>query len=143
MLKITHIDITHEKYPLPTGKKAVGSRWVFELKEKPDGNFTHRGRCVAKVFSQIPRSDDSETFSPTPKIITIRLLMQFSAEKDLKVHQLDVLTAYLDAPIDFPVYINQPEGFMEISETENLFCKLHKSLYGLKQSRRNWHIVLS
>ena len=52
-------------------------------------------------------------------------------------------TAYLNAPIDFEVYISQPEGFKVSEEGVNLVCKLHKSLYGLKQSGRNWNIVLS
>ena len=134
---------TYSIVPLPAGKKAVGSRWVYSLKQDPEGNTTHKARFVAKGFSQIPGSDYLETFSPTPKMTTIRLLMQFSAEKDLMVHQLDVRTAYLNAPIDFEVYINQPEGFKKVSETENLVCKLHKSLYGLKQSGRNWNIVLN
>ena len=52
--------------------------------------------------------------------------------------QMDVKTAYLNAPIDCELYMEQPEGFDERGENgEKLVCKLNKSLYGLKQSGRN------
>ena len=42
---------------------------------------------------------------------TVRTLMQVAVEQDMKVHQMDVRTAYLNAPIDCEVYVTQPEGF--------------------------------
>lgn len=52
-------------------------------------------------------------------------------------------TAYLHVPIDCEIYLEQPEGYEEVSETgEKLVCKLQKSLYGLKQSGRNWNALL-
>ena len=73
------------------------------------------------------------------------MLMQFAVENDMTVHQLDVKTAYLNAPIDCEVYIKQPEGFEEHPSGDGtvLVWKLHKSLYGLKHSGRNWNIILS
>lgn len=69
--------------------------------------------------------------------------MQIAAQDDLVLHQMDVKTAYLHTPIDCEVYIDQPEGFEEQSETnQHLVCKLNKSLYGLKQSGRNWNKLL-
>ena len=57
---------------------------------------------------------------------------------DLIVHQMDVKTAYLHAPIDYEIFVEQPEGF----KTNKLVYKLNKSLYGLKQSGRNWNKML-
>lgn len=69
--------------------------------------------------------------------------MQKAAQDDLMLHQMDVKTAFLHAPIDCEIYIEQPEGFVVESETnEHLVCKLNKSLYGLKQSGRNWYKLL-
>ena len=73
---------------------------------------------------------------------TIRIVMQFAAQFDLQVHQLDVKTAYLNAPIDCEVYLTQPEGYSKTTDKEVLVWKLNKSLYGLKQSGRNWNAVL-
>ena len=99
--------------PLPKDKKVVGSRWVFSVKEKPDGSKLHKARFVAKGFSQVEGSDYSDTYAPTVKMTTVRMLMQFAAENQMSVHQLDVKTAYLNAPIDCEVYIRQPQGFTE------------------------------
>ena len=127
---------------LPAGKKAIGSRWVYSIKRDPEGNMLHKARFVAKGYSQVQGSDYSETFAPTPKI-TIRMMMQVSAEYNLEVHQVDVRTAYLNAPIDCEVYLTQPDGYNDRRKGTKVVWRLHKSLYGLKQSGRNWNFVLS
>ena len=129
--------------PLPNGKKAVGGRWVYSLKNNLNGDVAHKARFVAKGYAQVKGSDYSDTFSPTAKMTTVRMLMQVSADHELVVHQLDVKTAYLNAPIDCGVYTIQPEGYKETKDGMNLVWKLNKSLYGLKQSGRNWNCVLS
>ena len=61
----------------------------------------------------------------------------------LFLNQMDVKTAYLNAPIDCEIYMDQAEGFEVLdSSQEKLVYKLNKSLYGLKQSGRNWNGVL-
>lgn len=128
---------------LPKGKRAVGGRWVFTVKETPDQSDTFKARYVAKGYSQVEGIDYKETFSPTASMTSVRALMQIAVQNDLVLHQMDVKTAYLHAPIDCEVYIEQPEGFEEQSETnEHLVCRLNKSLYGLKQSGRNWNKLL-
>ena len=129
--------------PLPEGKHAVGGRWVYAIKNGSDGSETYKARYVAKGYSQIMGVDYKETFSPTANITSIRTLMQMSAQYDLELHQMDVKTAYLHAPIDCEIYMEQPEGFEVKSNTGDKFvCKLNKSLYGLKQSGRNWNKML-
>ena len=56
---------------------------------------------------------------------------------------MDVKSAYLHAPIECDVYVSHPPGY-EITDKEGktLVWNLKKSLYGLKQSGRNWHNVL-
>lgn len=61
--------------------------------------------------------DYNETFSPTADITSVRVLMQLAAQYDLKLHQMDVKTAYLHAPIDCEIYMKQPEGFEVESKT--------------------------
>lgn len=70
--------------------------------------------------------------------------MQIAVQNNYIVHQMDVKTAYLHAPIEEEIYLQQPEGFEKTTETrEQLVCKLKKSLYGLKQSGRNWYKQLN
>lgn len=71
------------------------------------------------------------------------MLMQLAVQKGIVVHQMDVKTAYLNAPIDCELYMEQPEGSERKGPNgEKLVCKLRKSLYGLKQSGRNWNNML-
>ena len=119
---------------LPKGKQAVGGRWVYAVKESPDGSETFKARYEAKGYGQVEGIDYKETFSPTANMTSVRTLMQVAIQDDLILHQMDVKTAYLHAPIDCELYMEQPEGFEDKSKTgEHLVCKLNKSLYGLKQ----------
>ncbi|CAB4042957.1 Retrovirus-related Pol poly from transposon TNT 1-94, partial [Paramuricea clavata] len=134
---------TYTLTKLPEGKSIVGARWVYTVKEGKNGEKSYKARYVAKGYSQVPEVDYFETFSPTAKITSIRMLMQLALDLDMEVHQMDVKTAYLNAPVDCELYIEQPEGFVKHSESgEMLVCKLNKSLYGLKQSGRNWNHML-
>ena len=128
---------------LSEGENLVGGKWGFAIKENANGSETLKARYVAKGYSQIHGIDYDETFSPTANIISVRILMQLAAQYNLSVHQMDVKAAFLHAPIEHEIFIEQPEGFQELSENGvKLVYRLKKSLYGLKQSGRNWNKVL-
>lgn len=56
---------------------------------------------------------------------------------------MDVKTAYLHAPTDYEINLEQPEGYEKKSKSgEKLVCKLQKSIYSLKHSGRNWNTLL-
>ena len=122
--------------PLPPGATAVGGRWVYTLKDSASSESpVFKARYVAKGFSQVEGRDYFDTFAPTPKMTSVRSIIQIAAQYDLVVHQMDVKTAYLNAPIDCQIFVVQPQGF----STPGLVWKLKKSLYGLKQSGKNWN----
>jgi hypothetical protein len=127
--------------PRPERKNVIGGKWVYNLKEA-SGVVKHKARYVARGFNQIQGIDYDETFSPTVNMTSVRLLMQLSVQFDMSVHQLDMKTAYLNAPLEHELYIEQPVGFATENERKVNVWKLRKSLYGLKQSGRNWHFVL-
>ena len=134
---------TFELVTPPKGRQIVGGRWVFAVKTGLNGEQTHKARYVAKGYSQIAEIDYQETFAPTARMSSIRMLMQRAVQNDTITHQMDVKTAYLNAPIDVEIYMQQPDGFEKRGENgEKLVCKLKKSLYGLKQSGRNWNNML-
>ena len=128
---------------LPEGTKAVGGRWVYTTKESSAGVKTFKARYVAKGYSQVRGIDFQQTFAPTANLTSLRLLMQIAAQHDLVLHQMDVKTAYFNCSIDCEIYMDQAEGFEVPSGSGGrLVYKLNKSLYGLKQSGRNWNHVL-
>jgi len=134
---------TYELCPLPTGRSPIGSRWVYSVKVGPNDEQKYKARLVAKGYNQVPGIDYQETFSPTAKITSIRVVLQLAAQNDYIVSQMDVKSAYLNAEIDTEVYLEQPEGYSVSNDGGNkLYWKLKKSLYGLKQSGRNWNEML-
>ena len=71
---------------------------MYAVKLAPNGEEKYKARFVAKGYSQIPNVDYHETFSPTARITSVRMLMQLAVQDNLVVHQMDVKTAYLKAP---------------------------------------------
>jgi hypothetical protein len=52
---------------------------------------------------------------------------------------MDVKTTFLNRNLDEEVYMNQPEGFCDDTNS-HLFCKLNKSIYGLKHTSQQRYI---
>ena len=130
---------TWDIVPLPKGRKAIGSRWVFRVKETQDGEIErYKARLVAKGFSQKYGVDYEETYAPVAKFTSIRIVLSLAAKYTLKLHQMDVKTAFLNGGLDEDIYMAQPDGYVDADRPEYV-CKLKKSLYGLKQSPRVWN----
>lgn len=131
---------TWEVVPLPIGKHAIGCKWVYKKKEDSSKSCgtRYKARLVAKGFAQKEGVDYNEIFSPVVKHTSIRVLLSLVAHGDLQLEQLDVKTAFLHGDLDEEIYMHQPEGY-KLEGKENQVCRLRKSLYGLKQSPRQWY----
>jgi hypothetical protein len=135
-----HKNETWELVKLPKGKRAIGCKWVYRKKEgvtEKDG-YRYKARLVAKGYSQKEGVDYNEVFSPVVRHTSIRVLLAMVARFNLELEQLDVKTAFLHGNLEEQIYMEQPEGFRELGK-EGYVCKLKKSLYGLKQSPRQWY----
>ena len=86
---------TYDIVALPEGKTAIGGRWVYAVKVEPGGNERFKARYVAQGYSQRPGSDYTETFAPTPRMSTVRMLMHIAVQFDFLIHHMDVKTAYV------------------------------------------------
>ena len=90
------------------------------------------------MFSQKVRIDFHEIFSPVVKIVSIRIVLELVALLDLELQQLDVKNTFLHGDLDEEIYMEQPKGFVQ-NRNKKFVCRLKKSLYGLKQSLRQWY----
>ncbi|KAL0298883.1 UNVERIFIED_CONTAM: Retrovirus-related Pol polyprotein from transposon TNT 1-94 [Sesamum radiatum] len=66
------------------------------------------------------------------------LILAIVAHLDLELFQMDVKTAFLNGELDEEIYMNQPEGSQEMGQKRNVYL-LKRSIYGLKQSSRQWY----
>jgi hypothetical protein len=130
---------TWELVPRPKDAPVVGSRWVFVIKHNSNGTIKrYKARFVCCGYSQTYGVDYFETFAPVVAIPAIRLMISIAVEEGWKIYQMDVETAFLNAEVKEVIYVKQAPGYEEKGK-ENYVYKLKKSLYGLKQSPRNWN----
>jgi len=82
--------------------------------------------------------DYNETFAPVVSLTTMRTILALASYHDLELEQMDVVTAFLNGDLNEDIYMSIPEGFRNPSNS-NKVCELQKSLYGPKQSPRQWY----
>ena len=129
-----------ERQRLPIGTNIIPVRWVYKIKTNHLGEVTkYKARITPKGFKQQHGVDYFEIFANTGKYKSLRVLLSIAARKDLELRQLDVPQAFTQAELDEVVYMEMPDGY----KIPGTVCKLTRSLYGLKQSPRNWYKLFS
>ena len=130
----------------PAATNLVGCRWIFKIKRDKDGNISKfKARLVAQGFTQVYGIDYAETYAPVARYSSIRLILALASHYNWELHQMDVRTAYLNGELDVPIYMRAPDG-LEPHQSDlstDRVCLLIKSLYGLKQSGRRWHVNIN
>lgn len=125
---------------LPQDRKVIDCKWVYKLKRKSDGSIDkYKARLCAKGFLQAKGIDYNDTFSPVIRYDSIRILLALATIYEMHIQQFDVKTTFLHGELIEEIYMKQPTGYI-YNSNQNLVCKLHKSLYGLKQSPRCWNV---
>lgn len=127
---------------LPKGKHAVGGRWVNTVKGSPDGYETFKARYVAKAYSQVEGSANTETFSPTAIMTSVWAWMQFAVKEDTHIPNggQDCLSACSHGLWGIYGATREFGGKIKYRETLDVQIK-KKSLYGLKQSGCNLNLL--
>lgn len=114
--------------------KVIRGRWVFNVKNEHSGE-RFKARLVAKGFSQTKGENFVDVYAPVMGYDTLRFVLATAAINEWKLAQLDAKNAFLNGPIDYPVYFQPPPG---TDTPVNKIWKLNKGLYGLKQSPHIW-----
>ncbi|CAI7811562.1 unnamed protein product, partial [Closterium sp. NIES-53] len=95
----------------PPGANIVSGMWIFRVKRPPGSPPVFKVRYVARGFSQRQGVDLFHTFSPTPKMTTLRVLLHVPAQRDYELHSLDLSTAFLQGSLHEEIWLRRPPGF--------------------------------
>ncbi|CAI7741895.1 unnamed protein product [Closterium sp. NIES-54] len=95
----------------PPGANIVDGMWIFRVKRPPGSPPAFKARYVARGFSQQHGVDYFQTFSPTPKMTTLRVLLHVAAQHDYELHSLDLSTAFLQGSLHEEIWLRRPPGF--------------------------------
>ena len=87
---------------------------MFRVKYDGKGEVNRfKGRLVAQGFSQRRGIDYEEVFSPVAHLSSICVLLAFAAENKLQVHQMDVISGFLNGDLKEEIYMRQPPGYIQ------------------------------
>ncbi|CAI7737790.1 unnamed protein product [Closterium sp. NIES-53] len=125
----------------PPGANIVSDMWIFRVKRPPGSPPVFKARYVAQGFNQREGVDFFQTFSPTPKMTTLRVLLHVAAQRDYELHSLDFSTAFLQGSLHEEIWLRRPPGFTE-SFPPGTQWSLWRPVYGLRQAPREWHDTL-
>ncbi|MBW0495210.1 hypothetical protein O181_034925 [Austropuccinia psidii MF-1] len=104
----------------------ITTTWVFKVKRDHNNKIIeHKARLCAQGFHQIEGLDYLNTFSPTGRISSLRVLISHAASQGFQFHQMDVKSAFLNAPLDEDLTLKIPDGLSEDSNSKVL--RLHKA----------------
>ncbi|CAI5994447.1 unnamed protein product [Closterium sp. NIES-65] len=129
-----------DEVPSP-GANNVSGMWIFRVKRQPGSPPVFKARYVARGFSQRHGVDHFQTFSPTSKMTTLRVLVHIAAHRDYELHSLDFTTAFLEGSLHEEIWLRRPLGFTGTFPPGTQWS-LRRPVYGLRQAPREWHDTL-
>lgn len=126
---------TWEEKELPTGKKAIDTKWIFKQKEEG----TKKARLVVRGFQQKKEDIFDSNYAPVARHSTVRMFISKALQEDLKINQLDIPTAFLNGKLKSEIYIKVPQGLKVKNSNSKTVLKLKRALYGLTESPKCWN----
>ena len=125
---------TYDIVETPQDANVVPCRWVFRRKCDGEGKvICHKARLVTKGFKQQFGVDYHETFAPTVRPATLRLLLAIAAQKGSVVVQADAKNAYLHGTLELNEII-----YMDLPPQYSLFHQIPANLANKSLVCRLW-----
>ena len=85
---------------LPSGKSAIGCKWVYNIKTRSDGTVDrYKARLFARGFTQEYEIDYEETFAPMARFSYVRTLIVVSAARKWPLFQMNIKNAFLNGEL--------------------------------------------
>ncbi|CAI7778699.1 unnamed protein product [Closterium sp. NIES-54] len=126
----------------PPGANVVSGMWLYKVKRPPGAPLVFKAHYVARGFCQREGVDFFQTFAPTPKMTTLRVLLHIAAQRDYELHSLDFSTVFLQGSLHEQIWLRRPPGFTG-SFPPGTQWQLRRLIYGMRQAPREWHGMLS
>ncbi|CAI5937766.1 unnamed protein product [Closterium sp. NIES-64] len=121
--------------------EAIEGSYSSQVKRPPGSPPVFKARYVARGFSQRQGVDYFQTFSPTSKMTTLRVLLHVAAHRDYELHSLDFSTAFLQGSLHEEIWLRRPPGITG-SFPPGTQWSLRRPVYDLRQAPREWHDTL-
>ncbi|CAI7859211.1 unnamed protein product [Closterium sp. NIES-54] len=131
---------TLTQFPL-SGANIVDGMWIFRVKRPPCSPPVFKAHYVARGFSQRQGVDFFQTFSPTPKMTTLRVLLHVTAQRDYELYFSYFGTAFLYGSLHEEIWMRRPPGFTGSFPGATQWS-LRRPVYGLRQAPRELHDTL-
>ncbi|CAI7809095.1 unnamed protein product [Closterium sp. NIES-53] len=125
----------------PSGANIVDVMWIFRVKRPPGSSPVFKTRYLARVFNQRRGFEFFHTFSPTPNMTTLRVLLHIGAQRDYELHSLDFSTAFLESSLHEEIWLRRPHGFTG-SFPPGIQSSFLWPVYCLRQAPHEWHDTL-
>ncbi|CAI7851227.1 unnamed protein product, partial [Closterium sp. NIES-53] len=125
----------------PPRANIVDGMWIFRVKRPPGSPPAFKARYVARGFSQGQGVDYFQTFSPTPKMTTLWVLLHVAAQRDYELHSLDFSRAFLQGSLHEEIWLRRPPGFIKTFPAGTQWS-LRRPIFGLRQAPHEWHDTL-
>ncbi|KAJ6095264.1 Reverse transcriptase RNA-dependent DNA polymerase [Penicillium sp. IBT 16267x] len=122
---------TWRMVPKQAYMKLLPTKWVFKIKS--DG--TYKARLVVKGFRQRV-TEFGDIYASVAKSMTFKAFVAVAAHRGWHLHHVDIVAAFLHAQLKEALHMELPEPFE--AEYPDMCGLLQKTLYGLKQSPREW-----
>nr|GEU98237.1 hypothetical protein [Tanacetum cinerariifolium] len=118
------------------GKNIIKVKWILKINTDAENTvIRNKSRLVAKGYGQEEGIDFEESFAPVTRLEAVRIFVAYVAHKIFPIFQMDVKTAFLNGPLKEEVFVQKPNGFVDLDFPNHVY-RLKKALYGLKKAPR-------
>lgn len=133
---LVKVDINEVKQ---NNRKPFKSKFVFKVKNEPDGTIRFKARLVGCGYSQIKGIDYTYTYAPTPGFHLVIMILHISTINNWTIIANDIGNAYLEAQADTLLYMNLPKDYTNGIQQ---VVRLDGNINGTKQGALLWANVI-
>ncbi|CAI7929240.1 unnamed protein product [Closterium sp. NIES-54] len=125
----------------PREMNVVSGMWIYKVNRPPGSPPGFKARYVARGFSKCEGLDYFQTFAPTLKMTTLRVLLHIAAQRDYDLHSLDFSIAFLQGSLHEQIWLRRLPVFTR-NFPPGTQWQLQRPIYGLHQAPHEWHDTL-